>query len=68
MTKNEKGNGRETVMAENEEEKKQEEKPEIDGPYYCPYAPNDRCVKGHEHGWRRSKECRICDGTGREDW
>jgi len=32
------------------------------GDYYCPDAPNNRCIRGHKRGWRRSKECRLCQG------
>ena len=51
--------GRKTIMADNGEEKKVQE----GDPYYCPDAPNNICIKGHMHGWRRSKECRLCQGT-----
>ena len=52
-------------MADNEERKTAEEN---DDDYWCPDAPNFRCIKGHREGWRKSKECRYCRGRDDMPW
>jgi hypothetical protein len=41
---------------------------ENDEDYWCPDAPNFRCIKGYKHGWRKSKECRYCRGRDEMPW